>query len=162
MSTAPDPTQLISTQMVELSWVESAWVLWLHPKTIHCNLHCGTYSHFTPLHVFSTHESSHLHAMKQWRRSVIGLGRFGFFNFGSIRFGFQSQVLGFGFFGFGIPPPQQCKSILVCENTKTESINFHKKFQLKYIDLVWRSYSLHLGVVNSFALSVIGPSGDLS
>jgi len=40
-----------------------------------------------------------------------------------------------------------------------------KLFQLKYIDrprLVWRSYSLHLGVVNSFTLSVVGPSADLS
>jgi len=48
------------------------------------------------------------------------------------------------FFGFGIRTPPQCKSILVCENTKTEPINFHKKFQLKYIDRprwVWRSYS---------------------
>jgi len=52
------------------------------------------------------------------------------------------------FFGFGICTPPQCKSILlVCENTKTESINFHKKFQLKYIErpcLVWRNYSSHL------------------
>jgi len=52
------------------------------------------------------------------------------------------------FFGFGIRTPLQCKSILlVCENTKTESINFHKKFQLKYIDwprLVWRNYSSQL------------------
>ena len=30
----------------------------------------------------------------------IGLGRLGFFNFGSFRFGFQSQVLGFRFFRF--------------------------------------------------------------
>jgi len=29
---------------------------------------------------------------------MVGLGRFGFFKFGLIRFGFQSQVLGFGFF----------------------------------------------------------------
>ena len=35
----------------------------------------------------------------------IGLGRFGFFNFGSVWFGFQSQVLGFGFFSFGIHTP---------------------------------------------------------
>jgi len=39
------------------------------------------------------------------------------------RFGFQSQVL-----DFGIRTPPQCKSILVCENTKMESINFHKSF----------------------------------
>jgi len=31
---------------------------------------------------------------------MLGLGRFGFFKFGSIRFGFQSQLLGFGFFRF--------------------------------------------------------------
>ena len=30
--------------------------------------------------------------------------------------------------------PLQCKSILVCENTQTESINFNKKFHLKHID----------------------------
>jgi len=50
-------------------------------------------------------------------------------------------------FGFGIHTPPQSKSFLVCENTKTELINFHKKFQLKYIDrprLVWRSYPSHL------------------
>jgi len=61
----------------------------------------------------------------------LRLGRFGFFNFGSHRFGFQSQVLGFGFV---IRTPLQRKSILVRENTKTESTNFHKKLQLKYID----------------------------
>jgi len=69
------------------------------------------------------------------------------------------------FFDFGIRTPPQCMSILVRENTKRESINFHKKFQIKYIDwprLVWRSYSSHLGVVNSFTLSVVGPSADLS
>ena len=31
---------------------------------------------------------------------LLGLGRFGFFKFGSIRFSFQSQVLSFGFFRF--------------------------------------------------------------
>jgi len=51
-----------------------------------------------------------------------------------IRFGFQPQVLGFGFFGFGISTPPQCKSIPVCENTNTELINLHKKFHLKHID----------------------------
>jgi len=65
----------------------------------------------------------------------LGLGRFGCFNFGLIRFGFQSQVLGFSCYSFGIRTPLRCKSILVCENTKTELINFHKEFQLKYIDL---------------------------
>ena len=30
--------------------------------------------------------------------NLIGLGQFGFFKFGSVRFGFQSQVLGFVFF----------------------------------------------------------------
>ena len=38
----------------------------------------------------------------------------------------------FQFFGFGIHRPPQCKSILVCENSKMESIKFHKKFL--YID----------------------------
>jgi len=78
--------------------------------------------------------------------SYVGLGRFGFFKFRSIRFGFQYQVLGFVFFSFSLRTPPQCKSILVCENTKTESINFNTKFQLKHIDrprLVWRSYSSH-------------------
>jgi len=45
----------------------------------------------------------------QWMAKV-GLGQFGFFNFGLIRFGFQSQVLRFVFFGFGIRTPPQCKS----------------------------------------------------
>jgi len=52
----------------------------------------------------------------------------------------------FWFFDFGIRTPLQCKSILVYESTKTELINFDKKFQLKYIDrprLVGRSYSSH-------------------
>jgi len=31
-----------------------------------------------------------------------------------------------GFFGFGIRTPLQCKSILVCENSKTELKRFHK------------------------------------
>jgi len=52
----------------------------------------------------------------------VGLGRFGFFSFGLIRFSFQSQVL-----GFGIRTPPRCKSILVCENTKMESIYFDAK-----------------------------------
>jgi len=51
-------------------------------------------------------------------------GSVGFFNFGWIRFGFQSQVLGFVFFGFGIHISPQCKSILVCENTNTESTRY--------------------------------------
>jgi len=53
----------------------------------------------------------------------IGLGQFDFSI--SVSFGFQYQVHGFGFFSFGIRTPPQCKSILVCKNTKTESINFH-------------------------------------
>jgi len=63
---------------------------------------------------------------------VVGLGQFGFFNFGSIRFGFRSQVpvLGFGFFRFGIRIPPQCKSIVVRENTKMESMYFDGKFSL--------------------------------
>ena len=82
----------------------------------------------------------------------VGLGRFGFFKFGSIRFRFQSQVLGFGFFGFRICTPPQCKSIPLCENTNTESTNFDKKFHLKHTDRprwVWRSYSSHYYVMNS-------------
>jgi len=59
--------------------------------------------------------------------SIASTGKINY-NFGLIRFGFQSQVLGFGFFSFGILTPPQCKSILVCENTKMESINFHKSF----------------------------------
>ena len=36
---------------------------------------------------------------------LIRAGLVWIFNFGSIRFGFQSQVLGFGFFDFGIRTP---------------------------------------------------------
>ena len=75
----------------------------------------------------------------------VRLGRFGFFNFGSIRFSISSIRFRF-FSSFGICRPPQCKSIPVCENTKRESIDFHKKFQIKYIDrahLMW-SYSSHL------------------
>jgi len=65
----------------------------------------------------------------------------------SVQFGFQSQVLGFGFFSVSVfAHHRNARVILVCENTKTESINFDKKFQLKHIDwprLVWRSYSSH-------------------
>ena len=42
-----------------------------------------------------------------------------------------------------LPLDHTTKSILVCENTKMESIKFDKKFQLKYIDQprrVWRSF----------------------
>jgi len=56
-----------------------------------------------------------------------GLGRFGFFNFSSIWFSFQSQVLKyscFGFFGFSICTSEQCRSTY-CENTKMESIYFN-------------------------------------
>jgi len=45
-------------------------------------------------------------------------------------------------FGFSICTSPQCRSILVCDNTKMESI----KFPSKYIDQprrVWRSYSSH-------------------
>jgi len=51
------------------------------------------------------------------------------------------------FFGFGIRTPPQCKSILVCENSKIESMYFDGQFLLKYINRthwVWRSYSSHL------------------
>jgi len=66
--------------------------------------------------------------------STVGLGRFGCFNFGSFGSVFNLKYSVLVFFGFGIRTPLQCKSILVCENTKTESVNFHKKFQLNYID----------------------------
>jgi len=51
-----------------------------------------------------------------------------FFNFGSIRFGFPSSTR-FRFFGFSIRTPPQCRSILVCANTETESINFDRSFR---------------------------------
>jgi len=80
-------------------------------------------------------------------QKYVGLGQFGFFQFrfDSVRFSISSTWFRF-FFGFGIRTPLQCKSILVCENTNVDSINFHKKFQLKYINRpcgVWRSYSSH-------------------
>ena len=37
----------------------------------------------------------------------------------------------FGFFGFGICTPPQCKSILVCENTKAESINYRHSVSVR-------------------------------
>jgi len=40
--------------------------------------------------------------MGNWLTQVVGLGRFGFFKFGSIRFSFQCQVLGFGFFSVSV------------------------------------------------------------
>jgi len=61
-----------------------------------------------------------------YRLFLTGLGRFGFFNFSSILFRSHPQVLYFYFFGFGIRTPPQCKSIVVCKNTKAESTNFHK------------------------------------
>jgi len=72
---------------------------------------------------------------------TLGLGRFRFCNFGSILFGFQSQILSLCYISFSIRTSPQC--ILVCENTKTESINSDKKFQLKYTDRsrrVWRNF----------------------
>jgi len=64
----------------------------------------------------------------EWSRSLFWI-RLGWFRFFS--FDFQSDVLGFVFFFvFGIRRPPQCKNMLVCENTKTESINCDKKFQL--------------------------------
>ena len=60
--------------------------------------------------------------------SQVGLGRFGFFNFGSV---FNLKYSVSFFFGFGVHTPPQCKSILVCENTKTESINFPQKVSVK-------------------------------
>jgi len=72
------------------------------------------------------------------------IDQFAFFNFGLIRFSISSTR--FRFFDFGIRTPPRCKSILVCENTKTQWINLDEKFQLQYIDRpcrVWRSYSSH-------------------
>ena len=40
----------------------------------------------------------------------VRLGRFGFFIFGSIRFGFQARVPGFGFFGFGFKHQSEMKA----------------------------------------------------
>jgi len=48
------------------------------------------------------------HLLPAIPHSLLGPGRFRFFNFGTIRFGFQSEVLGFGFFSFGICTPPQC------------------------------------------------------
>jgi len=54
----------------------------------------------------------------------------------------------------------------MCENTKTESINFNKKFQLKHIGgpttLSVKEFFFTLGVVNSFTLSVVGLCVDVS
>jgi len=66
------------------------------------------------------------------------------FWFDSVRLSISSTR--FQFFTFCICTPPQCKSIQVCENTKTELINFDKKFQLKYNDRsrrrrqVWTSF----------------------
>ena len=49
-------------------------------------------------------------------------------------------------FGFTIRTSPQCRSILVCENTKTELIYFNGMFPSKCIDRprrLWRSYSSH-------------------
>jgi len=51
------------------------------------------------------------------------------------------------YFCFSIRTSPQCRNILVCENTKTESMYFHGKFPSKCVDRpcrVWRSYSSHL------------------
>ena len=80
------------------------------------------------------------------------------FRFDSIRFSISSTQ--FRFFGFDIPTPPQCKSILVCENTKTESINFHRKFQLKYIDRPAECEGVSDG--KSFTLGTVGLSVNLS
>jgi len=53
-----------STQFNSNAWVESCGALWSCPKTTQRNLHCGYL--FTPLRLFSVHESSCLHAAKQW------------------------------------------------------------------------------------------------
>jgi len=53
-----------SAVLKQWSWVELRWALSSHPKTNQRNLHCGYL--FTPLRLFSTRKSSHLHAAKQW------------------------------------------------------------------------------------------------
>jgi len=95
---------------------------------------------------------------------VLGPGRFGLFNFSSIRFGFQSQVLGFG---FGIRTPPRSKCILVCENTKMESTYFDEKFSSKLevyrpTTLSVKEFFFTLDVATSFTLGVVSLSVDLS
>jgi len=67
---------------------------------------------------------------------VLGLGRFGFFNFGSIRFGFQSQVL--GFFGFSIRAPPRWSADILRRKLSIEVYRlclsvFTHQFSSKYI-----------------------------
>jgi len=66
---------------------------------------------------------------------------------------------------FSIRTSLQRGTILVCENTKTESIYFDGKFLSKYIDRprqVWSELFFTLGVVNSFTLGVVNLSVNLS
>ena len=51
----------------------------------------------------------------------VGLGRFGFFKFGSIRFGFQSQVLGFGFFSVSVFAHHHNARVSQCVKTLTRN-----------------------------------------
>jgi len=89
---------------------------------------CDAVQHCVSLGVIYQHFTSVWHGQSVYQicsKDRTRAGSVGFFNFGWIRFGFQSQVLGFVFFfGFGIRISPQCKSILVCENTKTELIYF--------------------------------------
>jgi len=133
------------------SWIPNSSRVWRsHPTThafgAHPVLRCLNYGHLRLGHwCYCTYL-----LCDERGTEIARVGSVWIFNFGSIWFGFQSQVISFGFFGFDIRTPPQCKSILVYENSKAESINFHKKFQLKYIDWprrVWRSYSFTLGVV---------------
>jgi len=92
-------------------------------SVIHFVMQCNTVS----LGVIYQHFTSVWHGQSVYQicsKDRTRAGSVGFFNFGWIWFGFQSQVLGFGFFGFGIRISSQCKSMLVCENSKTELIYF--------------------------------------
>jgi len=109
------------------------------------------YKLYLPFHQKSSGWSETMRSMGdfQWLASVLWIacsalilliraGSVSIFQFWFDSVWFQSQVL-----GFCIRTPAQCKSIVVCENTKMELINFHKKFQSKYIDRpcrVWRSF----------------------
>jgi len=81
--------------------------------------HCKVYGHSAVVCV-KTAEPVESRAGSVW------IFKFRFDSISSTQFRF--------FFGFGIHTPLQCNSILVCENTKTESIKFDIKFQLKSDD----------------------------
>jgi len=62
--------------------------------------------------------SMHKHCGKDLN---LGLGRFGFSQFGSIRFGFQSQVLGFGFFSVSVFAHHHNARVSQCVKTLSQS-----------------------------------------